>query len=129
MSKHLERLAERVGNDPFFLAAAISAYQRSSQIDDQALAAKLGCPTELLARVRLCRMPASAAPEFWRDIKLIAERFSVDPDELAEVVRHGESVVRLRAAHDTKDESAGFLMAARDDELDDRPPPASGEKK
>jgi hypothetical protein len=128
MSNNLERLAERVGSDPFFLAAAISAYQRGSQVDDQSLATKLGCPLGVLARLRLCRMPASVAPGFWRDIQMIADHFSINPDELADVVRLGQSIVQLQAAHDSKGEPAGFLMAARDEEPGDRPP-AAGEAK
>jgi hypothetical protein len=115
-----------VADDPYFLAAALAAYQRGVQADDHALAVKLGCGGDTLTRLRLCRMPAAAAPDFWRDIQLIAQRFSLDADALAEVVRLGQSVVQLQAASPTN-ESAGFLMAARDDESDG-PPTAPDEE-
>lgn len=118
MSEHLERLARRVKDDPFFLAAALSAYQRGTAVDDPALATKLGCSPETLIQLRLSRMPAIGAPEFWRDIQIIAERFSVDPDALAEVVRLGHSIVRLQTTAATTADDAGLLMAARDDDRD-----------
>jgi hypothetical protein len=130
MSEHLDRLAKRVEHDPFFLAAALNAYAKSSSSDDPALAARLGCPTEMLTRLRLCRMPTPLPPGFWKDIQQIAAAFRIDPDELADVVRQGQSLVRLRSADETRAESPCFLLAAREDERDptrQRPPPGDGE--
>ncbi|MFO0881801.1 MAG: hypothetical protein U0840_31270 [Gemmataceae bacterium] len=121
MSKALERLARRVESDPFFLAAALAAFQASARLDDQALAVKLGCTAEVLTRLRLCRMPAPTAPGFWDDTRHIAEHFSLDADVLAEVVRHGQGVLRLRQGESTAE--AGFLMAARDGEVGTSQPP------
>jgi hypothetical protein len=119
MSRHLERLARRVESDPFFLAGALAAYQASARLDDQALAATLGCSAEVLTRLRLCRMPAITGPGFWDDIRQIAEHFSLDADTLAEVVRHGQGVLRLRQGESRAE--AGFLMAARDGEAETSP--------
>jgi hypothetical protein len=130
MSEHLDRLAKRVEHDPFFLAAALNAYARSSRSDDPALAARLGCPTEVLTRLRLCRMPTPVPPAFWQDIAQIASAFGIDPDELAVVVRQGQSLVSLRSSNESRTESPCFLLAARDDDRDptrERPPP-SGEE-
>jgi hypothetical protein len=123
MTDHLERLARRAEQDPFFLAAALHAYARSSDADDRALAAQLGCPTGALTRLRLCRTPAPAAPAFWQDVERIAARFGIDPHTLAEVVRRGQSLVQLRSAEACGGPPA-FLLAAR--EGPDPSPPAGG---
>ena len=115
----MERLAARVANDPFFLAFAFATFQRGSKMDDRALCEKLGCDLAALARLRLCRMPAEAAPAFWQDVTRIANHFAIDADELAGIVRLAQGIVRLQAPAEAKDEGVGYLMAARDDEPPD----------
>lgn len=115
MDPQLERLAGRVANDPLFLAAALTRYAQSEGLDDPALAAALGCAVATLTPLRLCRMPRPEAPLFRQDVEQIAARFGVMPDLLAEVVRRGQSLLHLQdPANRTRDEPAGFLLAARD---------------
>jgi hypothetical protein len=122
MSHHLERLARRVQNDPFFLASALAAYARSEGLDDPALAAKLGCTAVELTALRLCRMPRAEAPFFWQDVEQIARRFSVAAEVLAEVARRGQSLFHLREDARGQDQEPGFLLAARDDAREPEPP-------
>ena len=127
MKDHLDRLAERVKGDPFFLGAPLKVYAQSEQMDDQALAKKLGCDVRDLAKLRLCRNPRSEAPVFWRDVKTIAEHFEMDSDQLAEVVRYGQNLLPLPTHDDSATEKeSGFFMAARDDDStdSDNDPPA-----
>ena len=86
------------------------------------LAARLGCSVETLMHLRLCRTPREQAPIFWQDVGRIASRFSVDADVLSEIVRRGQSLARLRQAAGGRKEGGGFLLAARDDERDGKPP-------
>ena len=104
----LDRLAQRVLNDPCFLAAALTAYADSEGFDDTGLAARLGCARSVLTNLRLCRMPRPEAPRFWQDIERIAERFGVNGEILAEMVRRGRSLLRFREA------APRTLWAARD---------------
>jgi hypothetical protein len=128
MNPHLDRLARRVAGDPFFLAFALAGYARSEQLDDPALAAKLDCAVATLTHLRLCRIPRPQAPFFWQDVERIATHFAVSPDVLAEVVRHGQSLMHLQSpGSNRQDESAGFLMAARDNADDATPDPPEGE--
>jgi hypothetical protein len=116
MTDPLEALAQRAERESFFLASALTAYAQSEGLDDAGLADALGCPRGELTMVRLCRAPRSDAPGFWEDVTVIAGRFGADPQRLAEAVKRGRVVLRLRAA-----EPGGFLAAARDHEPD--PPP------
>jgi hypothetical protein len=127
MSKYLEKLARRVQDDASFLAAALARYAASEQLDDAALAAKLGCDVPALTHLRLCGMPRPQAPFFWQDVEAIATRFGADPDALAEAVRRGQALLNVgRKAGAPANGSAGFFMAARDDDREPPEPPPEG---
>lgn len=118
MTNPPERMANRVSEDPFFLAAPLRCYAQSNELDDAALAEQLGCPVGTLTNLRLCRNPKPEPPHFWQEVETIAKRFGLNPDTLANVVRIGQSFLTLQSsatAEHTQD-SAGFLLAARDDE-------------
>jgi hypothetical protein len=115
MSAHLERLARRVASDPFFLAAPLARFAEHHHLDDNGLAAKLGCAPADLTHLRLCRSPDPMPPTFWNDVQCIATRFGIDPDGLAEVVRFGQVLLHLERTGAGASE-AGYLMAARDRE-------------
>jgi hypothetical protein len=115
----LNALAARAAGDPFFLASLLATYARSEELDDARLAAALGCPVTELTMIRLCRAPRTDPKEFWEDIHQVAGRFGLSPDRLAEVVRRGRVVTRLREAPSPE---GGYLMAARDAEEEEAPP-------
>jgi hypothetical protein len=128
MSEHLERLARRVASDPFFLASVLVRYAASEELDDSALAAKLGCPMPILTRLRLCRVPRPEAPFFWQDVELIAAHFALDLLTLADVVRRGQALLTLQqAARKRPDDAKGVFLAARDGVAEpDDPPKGDG---
>jgi hypothetical protein len=115
MTRHLEKLARRVEDDPFFLASALKLYAKSEDLDETMLADVLGCAKESLPLLGLCRAPAEEPAQFQKDIDRIVERFQVHPDVLAEAVRRGQTIVRMRRST-AKDK--GTLLAARDGEKD-----------
>ncbi len=118
MSEHVERLARRVQGDDFFLAAPLALYATNQQLDDTALAARLGCDAAALTHLRLCRNPDPQPPHFWKDVERIAEHFRINADRLAEIVRFGQGLMKLRSPG----QATGFLMAAREDEAGEPPP-------
>jgi hypothetical protein len=111
-----------VADAPDFLASALAEYARSEHLDDTGLAGRLGCSLETLTHLRLCRMPREEAPLFWKDIEEIAQRFSLEAELLAEVVRRGQSLFHLRNDAPDQKQASGFLMAARDDARPQKPP-------
>jgi hypothetical protein len=124
MSTALDHLASRVATDPLFLASVLAEYARSEGLDDGGLATALGCARTDLTRLRLCGTPRSDPEQFRTDIAAIAERFAIDTNTLAAIVRRGQSLARLRATQPGAIEP-GFLLAARDD---DREPPQPDDK-
>ncbi len=113
MSDALQHLANRVASDPFFLAHPLAEFARSEQLDDVALAARLGCRVEDLPLIRLCRAPRPDPHGFRDDLTAIAGQFGLDPAALAVAVRHGQGLATLRAAPQPEG-GPGVLLAARD---------------
>ncbi len=109
MADPLDALARRVESEPFFIASILALFARSEALDDEALCRVLRCPWESFAMLRLCRTPDEEQTGFQRDIKRIAERFGIDENALAEVVRRGQALQRLQ-----RSASSGTLLAARD---------------
>jgi hypothetical protein len=88
MPNHLEHLARRLEDDPFFLACPLRLYAKSEELGEDELAAAFKCSKEALMSVRLCRAP-SQDESFFDCIERIATRFAADTDALAEAVRRG----------------------------------------
>jgi hypothetical protein len=108
--KWLEMAAHRASERPWMLGATLEQYCRIEGMTREQLSSQLGCSSELLAWLCLCRRPASE--HFARDVMRIAERFHIDAPKLAQVVRHVDTVATIREAANTGGESV--LLAARD---------------
>jgi hypothetical protein len=120
MSDPLAKLASRVGEDPFFLAAPLAVFASTEGLDDAGLAAALGIAADRLAELKLCRPPRPEPEHFWPDVQQIAGHFGVDAAKLADAVRRGQMVLRFRDRPAASADGAGTLLAARDA---DPPPP------
>lgn len=119
------RAAERASRRRFFLASPLLAYARAERLDDAGLAARLGCDPADLPALLLCRRPTGEGPMFRSDVEAIAERFHLDPAQLAGLIRAADALVALgRAAPDV---TRGMLAAARDREAGPLPPGESAD--
>lgn len=110
MSNHLEHLASRLEDDPFFLACPLRRYAKSEGLNEEGLAAGLKCSQEALVSVFLCRAPLGEDESFHEGIEQIAARFSVDADALADAVRRGQAIFHMAQ----RPNAAATLLAARD---------------
>ena len=110
MAQHLEHMARRLEGDPFFLACPLKLHAKSEGLDEEGLSAALKCSKESLLKARLCRSPAAEAETFQDDIRLIATRFSIDADALAEAVRRGQAIFQMTEGG----KASRTLLAARD---------------
>jgi hypothetical protein len=82
---HLDRLAARAAADPYFLAAALHAYQKRHGLSDLALAAELHCDPSMLTSVRLCRAPRPGW-KFAGDVAEVCVRFGCDAGALRRIL-------------------------------------------
>jgi len=115
----LRRAAQRAGQQPFFLAWSLLAYARAEGLDDDGLAAALGCDPASLPALLLCRRPEGEGAVFRADVEAIAERFRLDAARLARLIRTADTVVAWAWA---ATDQVGGLLAARDRDADDRQP-------
>ncbi|MCE9565536.1 MAG: hypothetical protein K8U57_26235 [Planctomycetes bacterium] len=107
----LNRLARRASTDPFFLGFRLAEYSRVHELDDAALAGRLGCQVELLPTIRLCRAPRTDPAGFREDVLCVAEKFGLNSRALAEASKFGFVAIRLE---NTPAEMPGVFLAARD---------------
>jgi hypothetical protein len=112
----LQAAAERVADDPFFLAGALAPVIAAELLDEAALSARLGCVSENIAPILLCRRPRREPAAFRADIEAIARRFGANPLALAELVREADSLSAFAA---NRARQQNLLAAARDREPDD----------
>jgi hypothetical protein len=112
MTDRVAALARRVESDEQFLASALADYAYAEELDDQALAQRLGCPTKTLVSLRLCLRPEPEPVVFQREVVRIASRFGVDARVLAEAIRMSAAIGAMRDT--TGMGEGGLLMAARD---------------
>jgi hypothetical protein len=113
MTDRLAGLASKAAGDSYFLGFALAEYARAEGLNDDQLAAHLGCPLGNLTMLRLCRSPRPDPDGFRADVERVAERFGADPGRLAAVVRQVQAVARLRDAGRVAAD-AGYFLAARD---------------
>jgi hypothetical protein len=116
MATHLEHLARRLEDDPFFLACPLKLHADSEGLDDDRLAAGLGCSMKSLLSLRLCRAPTEHE-SFQKVIERIAARFSANAEALTVVVRRGQALFQMAKSG----QASSTLLAARDSERDENP--------
>jgi hypothetical protein len=110
MATPLENLAERLEKDPFFIACPLRLFATALELEDTQLAQRLGCSPDQLTPLRLCRAP-QAEEGFQQDIGRVAAHVHADATALAEAVRMGQALYRMRENADGR-----TLVAARDAE-------------
>jgi hypothetical protein len=114
----LSRAARRAGQQPFFLAYVFHQYREANTLDEPALANLLGCSVDALPRLALCRRPMGDTSAFRTDIDHLAERFRLNGEQLAAVVRQVDALEAIRSQMKETQASYGTLRAARDREED-----------
>jgi hypothetical protein len=107
----LDRLASRASSDPYFLGFRLAQYARIHDLDDDALATRLGCGPDALPTVRLCRAPRSDRVGFREDILCVATKFGLNSTALAEAAKFVPATV---ARTETADPTPSVMIAARD---------------
>ena len=109
--------ARRVSHDAFFLASALDAYCLSHSLDDNQLAAFLGCSIAILPKLGLCRRPDPFAPTFRENVERVAAYAGVAALPLGQLLREADVISVLQAGRgEMAAGTSGLLIAARDAE-------------
>lgn len=108
----LNRLAMLAKERPNLLASPLNLYKEQEGLNDEQLAASLGCDSEAIARLALCERPRPV-PHFREDVERIAAYIHADMMQLAMLIRAAES---REALHHRSAAVSPALLAARDQE-------------
>lgn len=106
--------ARKATQRPFFLASALESFQELENLDAAQLADWLEITPAQLNLLALCKRPNSAETnQFRRETAAIAEKFSIAPAKLANLIRQATSYEASRQAEQNQAQNS-LLMAARD---------------
>ncbi len=119
----LERLAILARERSNLLAGPLHLYQEQEGLNDEQLAALLGCDTSVLHRLALCERPRPA-PHYREDVERIAEYIRADMLQLARVIRAAETREALSSQPGTF--RPGLLAARDNDESEESQDPQTG---
>lgn len=86
----LSTAARRSSEREWTLGHVLEKYRQFENKSPEELAMELGCSLETLEWLALCHRPNEDT--FAEDLSAIAERFNVEPNGLASVIRHAESL-------------------------------------
>ncbi len=106
--------ADRAASRPAFLAFALAEYAAAEVLDAAALAARLGCPPDMLNHVRLCLTPPADPDACRAAVARIGDQFGVNREPLVAAIELGRTAVALRDDVAGAPAEAGFVLAARD---------------
>ncbi|GIV59244.1 MAG: hypothetical protein KatS3mg043_0333 [Rhodothermaceae bacterium] len=112
-SAHLAHTVARAAHRQRFLAHVFARYLTIEEIDEGALAERLGCSEFGYYRLALCRTPATDQA-FAEQIRQIAAFSGASPIVLAQIIRRVQAVESLQEAASNTDRAT--LLAARERE-------------
>ena len=115
----LRHAALRASKNPFFIAGDIEGFRTRRGMQESDLASYLGCDSEILPKLGLCRRPDPDSTTFQSDVHRIADAFGISPNILVQLMREADSlnVLGMDVPIARPNPLEGLLMAARDKEL------------
>lgn len=114
----LARAFHKAQSNTFFLAKVLAEFQIQNNLDDEALAELLGCKTDDLPRLGLCRCPDANQPTFATDIDHLANRYHLNANYLANLIRQVNALKAMKEHLRKSRSGQTILLAARDRDED-----------
>jgi len=114
----LARAVQKAQNSSFFLANVLNEFQQQNKLDNRSLAEFLGCEMQALSQLALCRCPNPNQSTFASDIDYLANRFNVQANHLANMIRQVAALHELRNHLREPGGKQRMLMAALDRDED-----------
>jgi hypothetical protein len=122
--KQLQMLADRLKDNPDYMAWVFASYQKIERISATNLMQILGTSPTEFSKIALCKRPMAESLNFGQQIKQIANYSNTDPSILANIIHQVDSVQALflkpeGLSQEERDTSvtqlkAGLLAVARD---------------
>ncbi len=83
----LERFAQRLRQQPAFMAYVLQRVMTYERIDEEQLAMRLGISLANLTRLALCKRPRPEPEHFSADVQAITKYTGANPTELMRILR------------------------------------------
>ena len=134
--RQMHELEIRLRSNPNFMSWVFATYQKQERILEADIINILNTTPDMFYRLALCKRPDSSRPEFAEEIQQLANYTSIDPTQLADLIRRVEALDtfmtmpnQLEKREDTHSisSSIGLLAAARDRDEKQEPEPRSDE--
>lgn len=111
----MEILARKAKNQDGFLGVVLNAIAEANKSSFEEVASGIGCSSENIPRLALCKIPSGEAAEhFSADIRQISEYVGCDAGQLANLVREFQAINAMRCYDPEDSHHDTMLMAARD---------------
>ncbi|HST21063.1 MAG TPA: hypothetical protein VLR90_08100 [Blastocatellia bacterium] len=86
----LAALAERLKDNPRFMAYALAVYKKTKNIDDLALCQRLGTMPEMIVRLALCKRPQRLSFDFADQVRELSDFTLIDEVALNRIIEHAD---------------------------------------
>jgi hypothetical protein len=96
----VRKFAERLRNDPMYLACVLRRHRDLEHLTDAAIAHRLGISDEMLARLELCKTPDPDSEDFAEKVRAISDFTLADEVVLAEIIRRYYAIEAFDSARD-----------------------------
>ena len=107
-------LARKTENREGFLGAVLNTVAAANRSTVAQVVSRIGCSSENMSRLALCRIPREAAEHFAADVRQISKFVGCDAGQLANVVREYQAIAAMRRYDPDDSHHDTMLMAARD---------------
>lgn len=115
----MEILARKAEGHNGFIGAVLNAIADAKQTTVADVASSIGCSSENLPRLALCKMPRDTAEHFAADVRQVSKFVGCDAGQLANVVREYRAISAMRRYDPDDSNHDTMLMAARDKKGED----------
>jgi len=110
----IEVLARKAGNQDGFIGAVLNAIAMANETTVADIVSSIGCSTENMPRLVLCKIPRTETEYFSTDVRQISDFADCDADLLANLVREYQAIAAMRRYDPSDSPHETMLMAARD---------------
>lgn len=90
--KLLEALAERLQDNPDFMAYTLAVYKKAKKLDDLALCERLGAMPEMIVRLALCKRPRRLSLDFADQVRELSDFTLIDEAVLNGIIEHADGL-------------------------------------
>ncbi|MGA9768029.1 MAG: hypothetical protein WBV94_03250 [Blastocatellia bacterium] len=91
-NKLLAALAERLQDNPDFMAYVLAVYKKAKNLEDPALCKMLEAVPEMIVRLALCKRPRRLSVDFADQVRELSDFTLIDEAALSRIIEHADGL-------------------------------------